>query len=551
MYYTMIEDYFAEDMLMAPPARRVIQWHPQQGSSDDMLSVTLEQKMTRVPPTMKLMFGMTTVETTQQQQWVPSSFEDNDGEPRLWITLCARVPPPSASMQQLDAGQVPLSIAIYDDNDNHQQPQQWAFGTFTYLVKDSSPTSTTSATAANNSSSGFAGNACNCICILDPLCNANIHIVIDNYQLLQLLAPYSQEMPTPPHTPASVTNAGGAHGTNNNAYHHPMQQQQYHPTTNAMSLHQGMPPATPSSSSSSSSTTSHHYYYTTQSIAGVLNKAHLRICGELNEMTTNWTPQEWAAGRRLVQFTRRADGETLDGHTQIACSFKPMDQQEHHQQRMRENMAAAAAAAAVAAAAAAAGQQQHHQGLGQGYPTTTTTAPPPHPPPYHHQQNGGNGNNTSLVVSCIYWRDRNDYFITSVDCIYLLEGLIGVQFTVEEKNRIRRNLEGFRPLTVSKCKPDCAEFFKLIMGFPHPKPRNIEKDVKVFSWKTLPHALRKIIRKYTPSYSSTNASANGLGHHSTATCMPSTTTTNAGGPQRHQHHHHYTHHPTSSSMGYM
>lgn len=332
-------------------------------------------------------------------------------------------------------------------------------------------------------------------------------------------------MPTPPHTPASA-----AHGTNNNTM---MQQQQQYHHPNPMSV-QGVPPATPSSSSSSSSTTSHHYYYTTQSIAGVLNKAHLRICGELNEMTTNWTPQEWAAGRRLVQFTRRADGETPDGHTQIACSFKPMDQQEHHQQRMRENMAAAAAAAAVAAAAAAG---QHHQGLGHnaGYPPTTNTAPP------SYQNNGTS--NTSLVVSCIYWRDRNDYFITSVDCIYLLEGLIGVQFTVEEKNRIRRNLEGFRPLTVSKCKPDCAEFFKLIMGFPHPKPRNIEKDVKVFSWKTLPHALRKIIRKYTPSYSSTHA--NGLGHHSTS-CMPSAG--GGGGPQRH----HYTHHPSSSSsMGYM
>ncbi|KAI8059523.1 hypothetical protein BC940DRAFT_328319 [Gongronella butleri] len=94
-----------------------------------------------------------------------------------------------------------------------------------------------------------------------------------------------------------------------------------------------------------------------------------------------------------------------------------------------------------------------------------------------------NNQTTYLVVSCIYWRERNDYFITSVDCIYLLEGLIGVQFTVEEKNRIRRNLEGFRPLTVSKCKADCADFFKLIMGFPHPKPRNIEKDVKVFAWK--------------------------------------------------------------------
>jgi hypothetical protein len=109
----------------------------------------------------------------------------------------------------------------------------------------------------------------------------------------------------------------------------------------------------------------------------------------------------------------------------------------------------------------------------------------------------------SIVVSCIYWQEQQECFITSVDTIYLLESLIGVKFTVEEKNRIRRNLEGFRPLTVSKHKPDSADFFKLVMSFPNPKPRNIEKDVKAFHWKTLPLALRKIIGKYTASYSST------------------------------------------------
>lgn len=101
------------------------------------------------------------------------------------------------------------------------------------------------------------------------------------------------------------------------------------------------------------------------------------------------------------------------------------------------------------------------------------------------------------IVSCIYWKERNDFFITSVDCIYLLESLMCTKFNVEEKNRIRRNLEGFRPLTVSKCKEESAEFFKLIMSFPNPKPRNIEKDLKVFPWKTLPYALKKIITKYT------------------------------------------------------
>jgi hypothetical protein len=109
----------------------------------------------------------------------------------------------------------------------------------------------------------------------------------------------------------------------------------------------------------------------------------------------------------------------------------------------------------------------------------------------------------SITISCIWWEERKECFVTSVDTIFLLEALVGVRFTVEEKNRIRRNLEGFRPMTVSKSKADSEDFFKVIMGFPNPKPRNIEKDVKVFPWKILAHALKKIISKYSASYSST------------------------------------------------
>ncbi|KKY21914.1 putative transcriptional regulator medusa [Phaeomoniella chlamydospora] len=101
-----------------------------------------------------------------------------------------------------------------------------------------------------------------------------------------------------------------------------------------------------------------------------------------------------------------------------------------------------------------------------------------------------------ICISCIWWEEKQECFVTSVDTIFLLEALVAVRFTVEEKNRIRRNLEGFRPLTVSKVKSDSEDFFKLIMGFPNPKPRNIEKDVKVFPWKILAHALKKIISKY-------------------------------------------------------
>ncbi|BGP34379.1 hypothetical protein JCM10296v2_006198 [Rhodotorula toruloides] len=106
----------------------------------------------------------------------------------------------------------------------------------------------------------------------------------------------------------------------------------------------------------------------------------------------------------------------------------------------------------------------------------------------------------SIVISCIFRDDFNECFVTSVDTIYLLEALVGSRFTVEEKNRIRRNLEGFKPQTVTKAKPDAEPFFKLIMGFPNPKPRNIEKDVKVFPWKILAQALKKIMSKYSANY---------------------------------------------------
>lgn len=113
------------------------------------------------------------------------------------------------------------------------------------------------------------------------------------------------------------------------------------------------------------------------------------------------------------------------------------------------------------------------------------------------------------TVNCIWWKEKNDAFVTSVDTIALLEELVHVRFTVEEKNRIRRNLEGFKPLTVSKAKADSEEFFKVIMGFPNPKPRNIEKDVKVFPWRILPTALCKIISKYSASYASTASALSG------------------------------------------
>ncbi|ORY86821.1 hypothetical protein BCR37DRAFT_335415, partial [Protomyces lactucae-debilis] len=147
-------------------------------------------------------------------------------------------------------------------------------------------------------------------------------------------------------------------------------------------------------------------------------------------MSRNWSGEEFAIRRRLVQFWRKQDGNI------IRINFRPVE------------------------------------------PGATRS---PH----------------AVIISCIYWEERQECFFTSVDAIFLLESLIGNRFAVEEKNRIRRNLEGFRPLTVGKGKPDSDNFFKLIMGFPAPKPRNIEKDVKAFPWRILTSALRKIIGKYS------------------------------------------------------
>ncbi|KAG0708321.1 hypothetical protein DFH29DRAFT_870879 [Suillus ampliporus] len=104
-----------------------------------------------------------------------------------------------------------------------------------------------------------------------------------------------------------------------------------------------------------------------------------------------------------------------------------------------------------------------------------------------------------IVISCIYRDETDSCCVTSVDIIHLLQRLVAAEFVVEEKNRIRRNLEGLRPTTVSKSRPGFESFFQRIMDFPDPKPRKIEKDLKVFDWKLLPQALDKIVSKYSLS----------------------------------------------------
>ncbi|KAF8608744.1 hypothetical protein BDV93DRAFT_433392, partial [Ceratobasidium sp. AG-I] len=108
------------------------------------------------------------------------------------------------------------------------------------------------------------------------------------------------------------------------------------------------------------------------------------------------------------------------------------------------------------------------------------------------------------VVSCIWWDDVGAFVITSVDTINLLERLVDTKFSTEEKNRIRRNLQGFKPATVSKTHPQSKDFFQMLMEFPVPRPRNIEKDVKAFCWSKLGDMLEKVMSKYVSKLLSLN-----------------------------------------------
>lgn len=109
------------------------------------------------------------------------------------------------------------------------------------------------------------------------------------------------------------------------------------------------------------------------------------------------------------------------------------------------------------------------------------------------------------VISCIYWKEKDQHIVTSVDVILLLEFLVKDSFGIEEKNRIRRNLQSLRPQTISRTNRANHRFFTLLMSLEDPRPRNIEKDLKVFQWKHLETAIDKVISKYLANPASVSA----------------------------------------------
>ena len=167
------------------------------------------------------------------------------------------------------------------------------------------------------------------------------------------------------------------------------------------------------------------------------HRAVLEIRGNLNAMTESWTPEEHSVERRIVRFWREFHGSAIN------VFFTPLRADE------------------------------------------------PHLPPEMNERR----------ISCIYWGKDHKHYVTSVDAISLLELVFDAEHKIDEKNRIRRNLETYHPTCIRKGDGlEKERFFELIMGFPDPKPSKIKKDVKVFNWSILEQALNKVVNKFVCAY---------------------------------------------------
>lgn len=105
-------------------------------------------------------------------------------------------------------------------------------------------------------------------------------------------------------------------------------------------------------------------------------------------------------------------------------------------------------------------------------------------------------NDGRVVISCVRWEEKGITVVTSVDIISLLEKLVGSSFSTEEKSRIRRNLQFLKPYTITRSSPESRRLFNLLMAMENPRPRNIEKDLKVFKWDDLFVAAQRVLSKY-------------------------------------------------------
>lgn len=101
-----------------------------------------------------------------------------------------------------------------------------------------------------------------------------------------------------------------------------------------------------------------------------------------------------------------------------------------------------------------------------------------------------------IVISCIRHQESSSFHVTSVDILSLFQAICGQELSVKEKTRLRRNIQCFSPIRLSKTDCEFTSFYYTIMEMKNPKPRTIDKKLKVFNWLLLNDMLDKMLSKF-------------------------------------------------------
>jgi hypothetical protein len=116
---------------------------------------------------------------------------------------------------------------------------------------------------------------------------------------------------------------------------------------------------------------------------------------------------------------------------------------------------------------------------------------------FHHIQERAIPLN-SMCISCIWSEDYEEYFVTLVEVLYLVEFFLSMQFTWEEKNTLRGRLSSPDLLTVSWDNRDTRGLYEQIMEYTIIKPVEFHSKFQVLRWTDLPFTFEVLCEPSKP-----------------------------------------------------
>jgi hypothetical protein len=116
---------------------------------------------------------------------------------------------------------------------------------------------------------------------------------------------------------------------------------------------------------------------------------------------------------------------------------------------------------------------------------------------FHHIQERAIPLN-SMCISCIWSEDYEEYFVTLVEVLYLVEFFLSMQFTWEEKKTLRGRLSSPDLLTVSWGNRDTRGLYEQIMEYTIIKPVEFHSKFQVLRWTDLPFTFEVLCEPSKP-----------------------------------------------------